>query len=352
MKVLFVATITRHITSFHLPYLRWFKEQGYETHVATSGNEEIPYCDKFHFIPVCRSPFRLDNLWAYRRLRAIIRAEKYDVIHCHTPMGGVLTRLAARRTGARIIYTAHGFHFYKSAPAINWLLYYPIEKWLARYTDDLITLNSEDYTIAKNKIKAARVHYIPGIGVDCDKFTQPIISRDEMRAHFGIPQNAKVLLSIGELNKNKNHQIVIQAMDKGAYYIIAGEGNQENKLRQMAAERNISHQLILLGYRDDIVNLLHMADIFVFPSLREGLSLSLMEAMAAGLPCVVSRTRGNVDLIRHGHSGLVCNPLDAAAFADALAKTTPEMGAAAQTDVRKFDISIVMEQMKKIYIEK
>ncbi len=151
-SILFCATVDYHFKAFHLPYMKWFKEQGWEVHVAASGEMELPYVDKKYTIPIQRSPLSMKNMEAYRELKEIIDGNQYKLIHCHTPMGGVLARLAARearKKGTKVIYTAHGFHFCKGAPLKNWMLYYPIEKRLAHYTDCLITINEEDYTLAK-----------------------------------------------------------------------------------------------------------------------------------------------------------------------------------------------------------
>ena len=147
-KVLFTATVDSHILQFHLPFLKMFKENGYEVHVATNGDESIPFCDKKIKISFERSPFKINNLKAIGQLRKVINEEQYDIIHTHTPMGSVVTRLAAKqarkKNNTRVIYTAHGFHFFKGAPILNWLVFYPVEKWLAKYTDTLITINKED----------------------------------------------------------------------------------------------------------------------------------------------------------------------------------------------------------------
>ena len=359
MKILFVATVARHILAFHLPYLQWFKSLGWEVHVATSGGEEISHCDIHHTIPISRSPFRLANLRAYHQLAAIICKEDYAIIHCHTPMGGMIARLAARRVRkskkAKVMYTSHGYYFLAGGPISSWLLYYPIEKWLARYTDDLIVINTEDYTMAKKHMPAKRVHYVPGVGIDCMKFTNPGVCSNTMRDALNIPRDAQILLSIGELNQNKNHQIIIKAMkeiNKNIYYVICGVGGLDGYLRDLAADLGLGNRLVMLGHRNDIADLLHTADVFVFPSLREGLPVSLMEAMAAGLPCVVSRTRGNVDLIDDGSGGMICDPLDASEFAKNIkfAYQNAAMGNYNKQAVQKFDIVHILEQMKKIYM--
>ena len=170
-KVLFVATVDSHIELFHLPYLKMFKEYGYEVHVATNTDNEIQYCDSKHKISVERNPLKFCNIKAIKQLTKIINEEHFDIIHCHTPMGSVVARIAARKarkTGTRVIYTAHGFHFYKGAPLKNWILFYPVEKCLAKYTDTLITINKEDYNCAKKRFgrRCLDIRYVPGVGVN------------------------------------------------------------------------------------------------------------------------------------------------------------------------------------------
>ena len=193
-KVLFTATVDSHILQFHLPFLKLFKDNGYEVHVATNGNEEIPYCDVKHVIPFERSPYKISNLKAIKELKNVINEEKYDIIHTHTPMGSVVTRLAAKkarkRYHTRVIYTAHGFHFYKGAPLLNWLVYYPVEKYLSKYTDTLILINEEDYNLAKKKFnkRCNNIEYVPGVGIDEKKFDF-IMNNDEkneLRKSLGI----------------------------------------------------------------------------------------------------------------------------------------------------------------------
>ena len=357
-KVLFVATITAHIISFHVPYLKWFKEQGWEVHVASNGDLEVPFCDIKHSIPVQRSPFKLENIKAYRQLKKIAKEERFDIVHCHTPMGGVLGRLCGkpmRKTGTKVIYTAHGFHFFKGAPKLNWMLYYPIEKVLARYTDALITINQEDYQRAKQKIKAKSVYYIHGIGVDTNKFADSNIDREAKRSQLDIPVDATVIMSIGELNTNKNHQIVIKALGEikndCLHYIICGKGDQLENLRELCSSMNLSERVHFLGYRTDIAELLKASDVFVFPSFREGLPVSLMEAMSAGLPCVVSNIRGNTDLIEHEKGGFTCKPDSVDEFKNGILRaiSVPELGDYNKTAVEKFDISNVMAEMTGIY---
>ena len=309
MKVLYVATVVKtHIMEFHVPYLKMLKEMGWETAVAARNDYDNPaecvihYCDTYYDIPFERNPFKLGNLKAYKELKRVIDDGNYDIIHCHTPVGAMLTRLAAgdaRKKGSKVFYTAHGFHFYKGASLINWLLFYPGEKLLARKTDVLITITHEDYKRAQ-AFKSEAVKYIPGIGVDLRRFKKGSPeSTAVLRAELGIPSDAIVFLSVGEVNKNKNHKVAIQALTSfpDCWYVLCGRGPLIDEYRKLAESLGVSDRVIMTGYRTDVVDFYNMADIFVFPSFREGLPVALMEAMATGLICVASRNRGTDDLL-------------------------------------------------------
>ncbi len=273
----------------------------------------------FNEVEFDRNPLSKSNLRAYKKLKNIIAQNRFDLIHCHTPIAAMFSRLAARgarKKGTQVIYTAHGFHFYKGAPILNWLVYYPIEKWLARYTDTLITINKEDYERAKSKFKAKRVEYIPGVGIDLEKFNTVEIDRVLKRSQLGLSEDAFVVLSVGELNKNKNHEVIIRAIAKidnsDIHYIICGQGQLDGHLKSLSKELGIENQVHLLGFRKDIPEICKISDLFAFPSYREGLSVALMEAMANGLPVVCSNIRGNSDLIEDGKGGYLveCDNVD------------------------------------------
>ena len=309
-KVLFVATVVKtHINTFHLPFLKMFKEYGWEVHVAAKNDfvDEpcvIPNCDRYFDIDFARSPFYKSNIKAYKQLKQIIEINHYDIIHCHTPVAGVLTRLAARNVkGTTVIYTAHGFHFYQGALLINWFVYYPIERFCAKFTDKLITINQEDYNRVKDwdLRNKGTVYYVPGVGIDLEKIQNISVNKLQKKKELGIPNGVKVLLSVGELNKNKNHEIIIRALsklaDKDFIYLICGKGELKEYLKILAKELGLNDRVKLLGYRKDVLEICKIADLFIFPSKREGLPLSLIEALACDLPCVASDIRGNRDLL-------------------------------------------------------
>lgn len=373
-KVLFVATVVKtHIMEFHIPYLKMFKEMGWETAVAARNDYEnpadcvIPYCDTYYNIPFERNPLKPGNLKAYKELKHIIDEGEYDIIHCHTPVGAMLTRLAAkqaRKQGTKVFYTAHGFHFYKGAPAINWILYYPVEKWLSRYTDVLITINKEDYERAKT-FKAGKVCYVPGVGIDLKKFRTDDnfynSKRGELCAELNIPYDATILLSVGEVNKNKNHRVVIDALGKigrkNIYYIICGRGPLVEDHKNRSKQLNIEKQVILAGYRTDVADFYKISDVFVFPSLREGLPVSVMEAMASGLPVIATRIRGSSDIVKDNVNGILLDPMDVDGFENAIIELcdNPNMrkqiAANNKEKSLEYDLPKILSEYRKIYGE-
>lgn len=364
-KVLFTATVIIHIKSFHLPYIKWLKEQGYEVHVAAKNDfiSEpciIPNCDKYYDIKFARFPFSKTNIKAYKQLKKLIQENNYEIIHCHTPVAGVLTRLAARNNkNTTVIYTAHGFHFFKGAPLLNWLIYYPVERFCARYTDKFITINKEDYGRAKQfKLrKNGKLYYVPGVGIDLDEIENIKVDIKKKKAELGIQENTPVLLSVGELNKNKNHETVLQVLsklkDKNFIYLICGRGVLKEYLERKIQELHLENKAKLLGYRSDVIEILKIADLFIFPSKREGLPMSVIEAMATGLPVIASNVRGNRDLIAKEK---LFEPDDAAALTNLIknqleAIENKELKKVAYANLEQYSLKNVLKQMAEIYEE-
>lgn len=373
-KVLFVAKVVRsHIATFHLPYLKMFKEMGWETAVAAHNDYDdprdcvIPNCDTYFDVPFERFPLSPNNVTSYRQLKKIIDAGEYDIIHCHTPVSAMITRLAAlsaRKRGTKVIYTAHGFHFFKGAPLINWLLYFPVEWFLARYTDALITINKEDYARAQ-KFAAKKVYYVPGVGIDTKKFAvdpeTKRVKRAAIRAELGIPDDAIVLLSVGEVNENKNHRVVIEALstlkEKNVHYIVCGRGELEDSHKALARQLGLEGRVHLTGYRNDVADFYQAADIFVFPSLREGLPVAVMEAMASGLPVICNDIRGCSDLVETSVNGtklVECNADSYASAIDAYLDNDAcqSVSKANHQKALQFNMKVVSEQYRLIYDEK
>ena len=368
-KILFVATVVKtHIMQFHIPYLKMLKEMGWETAVAAKNDYEnpddcvIPYCDTFYPISFGRSPLAPSNREAYRSLKKIIDEGQFDVIHCHTPVAAVLTRLAARdarKRGCKVVYTAHGYHFFRGAPLLNWLVFFPAE-WVCSFlTDVLININQEDYAFSKKHMHAKRLEYVRGVGVDLARFHDRKENRAAVRQSLGLSEDDFVLLSVAEMTKNKNHPMMLRALsllpDKKIRLVCAGRGQELEQNKALCQELGLTERVQFLGYRSDVPDLYGASDAFLFISFREGLSLSLMEAMSSSLPSIVSPIRGNTDLIEDRKEGLytALTPESVAQVIQTLASDPDlckKLGANAKEKVQAFGLDTVAEQMKEIYL--
>ena len=365
-KALFVATVGRFL-GFERNDIKTLQSLGYEVHIAT--NLRLSEFDNFqadgiirHQIDFARIPWSKTNLSAYKQLKKLFKEIHFDIVHCHTPMGGVLGRLAAkkyRKSGTKVIYTAHGFHFCKNAPKKNWLMFYPVEWLLAHWTDVLITINEEDYALAKKHMHAKRVEYVPGVGIDLQKFSSAVPDKGkngEFRKSLGIAESGKLVLSVGELNANKNHEAVIRALarikDKSIHYAIAGTGDLLDYLENLANELGISDRVHLLGYRSDVADLYRAADLYIHPSLREGLSVALMEAIASKTAVICSDIRGNTDLV--GKNALF-EPKNVNQIAEKICeyinRNNLEEIEKNYASLKKFDLEEVVNDTKVIYSE-
>lgn len=314
-RILYITTVGETM-SFFENFITELVNEGNSVDIACGKSEDVPelYRElgcKIYPISCSRSPFNKGNITAIKEIERLISDKdglKYDIVHCHTPIAAATTRLACnkyRKNGLKVIYTAHGFHFYKGAPLKNWILFYPVEKFCAHFTDILITINGQDYRRAKEKIKAKRVEYVPGVGLDIDSFAKHSIDIKSKRESMNLPIDAFVILSVGELNDNKNHIAVIEALasmketeEKNIHYIIAGNGDNEEMLRKNIARLGLDERVHLLGFRKDVADLYKVSNLFVHPSFREGLPVSVMEAMAAGLAVICSNIRGCQDLVQ------------------------------------------------------
>jgi glycosyltransferase involved in cell wall biosynthesis len=368
-NALLVATISGFIKPFEMNDISILQEMGYIVHVATNiaeGDDEffaqrgvIP-----HHIGFERSPFKPANFKAISIIRNIIEENHIELVHCHTPVGSVISRLAAKRfrkKGCKVIYTVHGLQFYKGAPKKDWLLYYPVEKFLSCFSDAIITINHEDYKLVSEKFHSKKTYYIPGVGVDLNRFGNVQIDRNEKRKELGLADNDIMLLSVGELIPRKNHHVVIDAVSRTKEshlkYYIAGSGPLQESLYRQVNDLSLHNQVVFLGYRTDVNELLCCTDIFVLPSKHEGLSMALMESMAGDLPVICSRIRGNVDLVDDGNGGFLCDTNDADAYTDAIKRLVDDpylrksMGEYNKEKIRGFSIEIVDKKMRSIYQE-
>ena len=376
-KALIVASVASMIDQFNMRNIEILQELGYEVSVACNflhgsscSDSRVETLKKrldgmgvkhFH-IDFSRNIFNLPSLFrSYRELKRIIGDDK-DIIHCHSPIGGMLCRLAARRArrkGTVVMYTAHGYHFYRGAPLLNWLVFYPVEKLCAGMTDVLITINGEDLELSRRKMRAGRIEYIPGVGVDTDRFLHTSVDREEKRASLGVPDGAFALVSVGELNRNKNQEVIIRAMaeakNKELFYCVVGKGELLEYLSELAESLGVGERVRFLGFREDVNEIYKSCDACVFTSVREGLGISAVEAMASGLPLVVSDNRGTRCYATDGDNALVRAYDDVKGFADALDRLSSDgelavsMGEKNARRAREFSSETVDALMRQIY---
>ncbi|WP_152597428.1 glycosyltransferase family 4 protein [Neobacillus niacini] len=356
------------LSNFSLPCVEAALEQGYKIFMGVNRKTaENLECEGYDIIFYDSSTFRslLDiksNFTAFKNLLSLLKREQIDVIHCNTPIGGIMGRLCGKLAKVpKVIYTAHGFHFYNGAPLINRTFFKWAEMIMARFTDAIITMNQEDFEAAQkfNLRKGGRVYYIPGVGIDTEQYQLESLDKRKIREAIGLRGDDIAIISTGDLIKRKNFNTAITAIAKAnnpkLHFLICGKGPELDSLTALAKELGVDNQIHFLGFRSDIKELLHISDLFLFPSIQEGLPRSLMEAMASGLPCIVSNVRGNVDLIEHGNGGMLINPFDANGYAKAINELIAnenlrfEMSSNNLEAIKKFDVEIVKKEMNEIY---
>ena len=342
-KILYISNSDRHIRLCHIPYLRMFQKNGYVVHVATNTSDKINYCDKKINIKLKRNPFHISNFFAFFRLRKIIKTEKYDLISCHTPVGGFLGRCSAIgiKKKPKIIYTAHGFHFYKGAPLINWILYYHLEKFLSFFTDAIITMNEEDYQIASKKFRCD-VYKINGIGLDENRLkTTSIHYRKKLNL-----KNKYVVTYIAEISKRKNQLAFLKiikkySIDRDIIFLLIGDCNIKHFLKTVKKYKNVKY----IDFVENVGDYIKMSDLMIFPSIQEGLPQSLLEAMYFNKMIVATNIRGNRDLI-HENNGILVDDLDQMVLK--ICELKHKKPIIIRNNIEKYKIEVVMNEYKKI----
>lgn len=330
-KVLLVATVQSHIAQFHRPLAEVLHNNGYEIHVAAKNNLaeknglQIEFVDQIYDVPFARSPKSKDNIIAYKQLKKILDTEHYDVVHCNTPMGGIIARLAAitaRKKGTKVFYTAHGFHFYEGGPKKNWIVYYPIEKFFSRLTDTLVAITHEDYNLASRKFHC-KVEHMHGVGVNEERYlTVEKAEKAAYRKQMGYKENQKIILCIGELNVNKNQPMAIRMMHKiveqysDAVLLLAGNGPRQQFLEALIRQEGLQNNIKMLGYVTNLQDYQHIIDVQVCCSKREGLPLNVVESMLSGNAVVATLNRGHRELIHNDENGFIVPQDDFNAMAD------------------------------------
>ena len=373
MKVLLTATVQSHICQFHKPLVEILHAHGCEVHVAAKNNLaeknglKLDFVEKVYDVPFARSPKSKNNINAYREIKKIVNQEHYDVIHCNTPMGGIVTRLAARKVrkrGPKVYYTAHGFHFYEGAPKKNWIVFYPIEKIFSCLTDKLITITAEDFNFAKRKFYC-QVERIHGVGVD-EKRYFPVDKSEKMklRKEMGFNMEQKIILCVGELLPNKNQKMAIHMMKyivdqhSNSVLLLAGNGPERDDLEQEIEACRMNDHVKLLGYCTNLQDYQHIADVLVSCSKREGLPANIVEAMLSETPIVASRNRGHKELIQDGETGFLVDVNDTKDMAQKVLKilNDDELQKQISEDAKKYaeqyNYSNVKQELETIYFDR
>ena len=376
-KVLITATTPYMIKQFLLNDIKVLQNLGYEIDVATNfqtfdviTEKELQRLKEYleneyiqiHQIDFERGMLKIDaHIKSLRQMNQLLNEQKYSLIHTHTPISSFITRLAYKKSNiydmCRMIYTAHGFHFFRGNNPIKNFVFKNLEKYVARYTDILITINKEDYVAAKKfKLKkSGRVEYIPGVGIDIEKINSIQGSKEELCKELEISSDSFLLLSVGELNDNKNHKAIIRSLQElpiNIHYVVCGIGSLKEQYERLAKELRVENRLHLLGYRSDVIRIMKSCNVFVFPSKREGLSVALMEAMACGLPCIASNIRGNNDLVKNYYGGYLINEKEVSLkLAGFVNKINPQFGINNQLLIKKYGSKEIEKEMLKIYTE-
>ena len=363
-KILFVANVAKeHINKFHIPTIREFKKNGWIVDVACMGDAVVPECS--HQFDMCweRNPFTLKTITGIKELKKIIKENNYNIVYCHTPVGGLVGRLAARpfrKNGLKVVYCAHGLHFFDGAPFKNWILFYPMEKILAHYTDCYITINKEDYSRVSNRFNHKMIVYlIPGIGVDFTrlKVDNPLETRIQYRKDLSIPLESTVLIYIAELLPNKNQKMLVDVLkelrkrDHDVYLVLPGPDHENGALAKYVLQNELTDRVRLLGWRNDIGELLYSSDIYVASSIREGFGINLVEAMYCGLPVVAVKNRGHDMIIEDGHNGYLVELNDKESMTNRIEKIVFDddiKNHFSNNDVLQYDCDSIAKQIYKM----
>ena len=359
-----MTTVSRTINAFLIPHIEMLLDNGYEVDCACSIDKPVDKelqnkGVKIFEVPFSRNPLGIGNIKAFMRLMELQRINNYDIVHVHTPIAAIYGRLLKLRyKNLKTIYTAHGYHFLKGGSKLARLVYYPIEKIMAKFTDVIININKEDFEITKEKLKPRSSYFLNGVGLDLSKYKK--LSNDEIlekKKELGITDNDFIVLMIAELNKNKNHIQLINAIDtlKKQYSNIKvfciGDGDMREDLEQQIISRNLQNNIFMLGYRQDVNKLINISDIGILMSYREGLPRNIMEFMASGRKVIATNIRGCRDLLCNETVGTLVNVGDYEETAKAIEKyyLLKDRSFNLSNEIEKYDVDSVNKELLKIY---
>jgi len=338
-NILFLATVPSMIVAFNMRNIKMLQDMGYTIHAACNYYENSAWTDEqleeyrsilrensvvMHQIDFPRKPYHpISLIKSYFQTKRLLKKIDFEMLHNQSCVSGILGRIACRKYDMKVIHTEHGFYYFKGGPLFNWI-FYPFDRLCSYFTDAIVTINKDDTAFAKKHMRAKKVVYIPGVGIDVDYYQNTVIDKEAMKEKIGLPKNSFVVLSVGELNENKNHSAILRAISKidsqDIYYVICGEGTEKENLVKLAKELGMEKRLFLMGQRKNVNEFYKMADVFAFPSKREGLGLAALEAMASRLPLVTSNKNGINDYAENELTGYMCSPEDIDRFSEAILK--------------------------------
>ena len=313
-KVLICASRVSHIRNFHLPYIEYFTNKGYEVDIAVEGNTDNPMIHRCYDVAFTKNPLSPDNIKTIFKLRRIIKDGGYDIVYSNSTLAGAALKLAVMLVGKPkpyFVHISHGYMFGEKG-GIKSKIYLVAEKLTKSPVDALAVMNREDMELARKYKLGKNLHYIHGMGLVTEAF--PEISqreRLEFRKKAGADENTKVMLCIGEFSKRKNQTMLIEALEiisarhKNVMLMFAGEGKTLEECRKLTEKYELSAQIRFLGQVSNVNLLYRSCDILVSASKMEGLPFNVMEAMYCGLPVAASDIKGHSDLIVNDENGLL-----------------------------------------------
>lgn len=368
MRILYVTTVSSTMNAFLIPHIKMLVDKSHQVDVAFNltrplKNELEKLITNVHQLEFSRFPIRNNYLKLVKDMKAVVVEGEYDIVHTHTPIASLVVRLACRNLkNVKVIYTAHGFHFFEGAPKKNWSLFYPIEKFLSKYTDVLITMNEEDYQLASKKLYANRIAKVNGVGIDLSKFnTISSVKKNIKKSSYGFKKDDFILIYVAELSYRKNQEDLIKAISNlnttipNIKLLLIGEGPSAEKHEKLVSKLELAEHVKLLGYRTDIPSLMSISDVIVSTSRQEGLPVNIMEGMASGLPAVVTNSRGNRDLIENNLNGFVVELHDVQTFSNKIQdlhndkELRKRFSEHSLKKIHSYSIENVLEEMKEIY---
>lgn len=364
-KVLFVANVAKeHVVKFHLPTIRKFKKEGWQVDVACFHDADVPCCDHQYDVSWKRSPFSFGTIKGIFEIKKILKETHYDLVYCHTPVGGLVARLGAnkaRKEGTKVIYMTHGLHFYKDSSKINWYIYYPVEKLLSRCCDAIFTVNDEDYQLVRVKFTKPEVRLVPGIGVNFDRLKDdnPKVTRKLFRQKHNIPEDAFVMIYVAELTANKNQKMLLKTLKllrergENVFLILAGPDHYRGHLQETVSKMKIAEYVRILGWSEEIGKLLRAADVCTASSIREGFGINLIEAIYCGLPVIATNNRGHLMALKNGKNGLLVKINDyekMAGYIEKMIKDKAFKESYSHFDVNEYEANLIANKIY-LYIE-